>query len=166
MIKSCERFYFFTFQVIYLKSRDFMSYQHTVFWHFKIIRLNWVRIFKTNGKTGLKKIRVNNMELNKLMRMIIFLFFYFETLLVTNVSLFQIFSNFFLLSQLWFRVSYFKFWKMMRWKCCTQYASKFGTLSSGHRTGKGQCSVKSQRKAMPKNAQTTAQLHSSHMLVK
>ena len=27
--------------------------------------------------------------------------------------------------------------KMMLWKCCTQYASKFGKLSSGHRTGKG-----------------------------
>ena len=35
-----------------------------------------------------------------------------------------------------------------------------------HRTGKGQFSFQSQRKAMPKNAQTTAQLHSSHMLVK
>ena len=42
----------------------------------------------------------------------------------------------------------------------------FGKLSSGHRTGKGQFSSQSQRKAMPKNAQTTAQLHSSHMLVK
>ena len=31
---------------------------------------------------------------------------------------------------------------------------------------KGQFSLKSQRKAMPKNAQTTTQLHSSHMLVK
>ena len=51
-------------------------------------------------------------------------------------------------------------------KCCTQYASKFGKLSSGHRTGKGQFSFQSQRKAMPKYAQTTAQLHSSHMLVK
>ena len=30
----------------------------------------------------------------------------------------------------------------------------------------GQSSVRSQRKAMPKNVQTTAQLHSSHMLVK
>ena len=40
------------------------------------------------------------------------------------------------------------------------------TLSSGHRTGKGQFSFQSQRKAMPKNVQTTAQLHSSHMLVK
>ena len=39
-------------------------------------------------------------------------------------------------------------------------------LSSGHRTGKGQFSFQSQRKAMPKNAQTTAQLHSSHTLVK
>ena len=39
-------------------------------------------------------------------------------------------------------------------------------LSSGHRTGKGQFSSQSQRKAMPKNAQTTAQLYSSHTLVK
>ena len=54
----------------------------------------------------------------------------------------------------------------MLWKCCIQYASKFGKLSSGHRTGKGQFSFQSQRKAMPKNAQTTAQLHSSHMLSK
>ena len=45
-------------------------------------------------------------------------------------------------------------------------ASIFGTLSSVHRTGKSQFSFQSQRKAMPKNAQTTAQLHSSHMLVK
>ena len=40
-------------------------------------------------------------------------------------------------------------------KCCTQYASNFGKLSSGHRTGKGQFSFQSQRKAMPKNAPTT-----------
>ena len=38
--------------------------------------------------------------------------------------------------------------------------------SSGHRTGKGQFSFQFQRRAMPKNAQTTTQLHSSHMLVK
>ena len=43
---------------------------------------------------------------------------------------------------------------------------KFGKLSSGHRTGKGPFSFQSQRKAMPKNAPTTAQLHSSHTLVK
>ena len=51
-------------------------------------------------------------------------------------------------------------------KCCIQYASKIGKLSSGHRTGKGQFSFQSQRKVMPKNAQTTTQLHSSQMLVK
>ena len=65
-----------------------------------------------------------------------------------------------------FLLSCFKFWKMMLWKCCTQYARKFGKLSSGHRTGKGQYSFQSQRKAMPKNVQTTTQLHSTHMLVK
>ena len=41
-----------------------------------------------------------------------------------------------------------------------------GKLSSGHRTGKGQFSFQSLKKAMPKNAQTTTQLHSSHRLVK
>ena len=34
------------------------------------------------------------------------------------------------------------------------------------RTGKVQSSFKSQRKAMPKNVQTSAQLHSPHILVK
>ena len=36
---------------------------------------------------------------------------------------------------------------------------KFGKFSSGHRTGKGQFSFQCQRMAMPKNVQTTAQLH-------
>ena len=48
-------------------------------------------------------------------------------------------------------------------KCCTQYGSKSGKLSSGHRTGKGQFSFQYQRRAMPKNVQTTVQLHSFHM---
>ena len=65
-----------------------------------------------------------------------------------------------------FQLSSFKSWKMMLWKCCTQYASKLGKLSSDHTTGKGQFLFQSQRKAMQKNAQTTTQLHSSHMLVK
>ena len=52
------------------------------------------------------------------------------------------------------------------WKCYTQQASKFGKLSNGHRTGKGQFSFQTQRKAMSKNAQTTIQLHPSHTLVK
>jgi len=43
---------------------------------------------------------------------------------------------------------------------------KIWKLSSGHRTGKGQFSFQSQRKAMPKNVQTTTQLHSSQTLVK
>ena len=65
-----------------------------------------------------------------------------------------------------FQLSSFKSWKMLLLKCCTQYASKFGKLSSGHRTGKGQFSFQSQRKVMPNNAQTTTELHSSHTLVK
>ena len=43
---------------------------------------------------------------------------------------------------------------------------QIGKLSSGHRTGKGQFSFRFQRKAMPKNAHTTEQLHISHTLVK
>ena len=54
----------------------------------------------------------------------------------------------------------------MLWKCCTHFASKFGKLSNGHRTGKGQFSFQSQRRAMPKNVHTTTQLHSSHTLAK
>ena len=52
------------------------------------------------------------------------------------------------------------------------YTGQETTVRTGHGTtdwfqiGKGQFSFQSQRKAMPKNAQTTAQLHSSHMLVK
>ena len=52
----------------------------------------------------------------------------------------------------------------MLWKCCTQSASKFGKLSSGHRTQKGQFSFQPQRKSMPKNVQTTTQLYSSYIL--
>ena len=51
-----------------------------------------------------------------------------------------------------FQWSYFKSWKMMLWKCCTKYASKFGKLSSGHRTGKGQFSFQSQRKGNVKES--------------
>ena len=39
---------------------------------------------------------------------------------------------------------------------------QIGKLSSGQRTGKDQFPFQFQRKAMPKIAQTTAQLHSSH----
>ena len=43
--------------------------------------------------------------------------------------------------------------------------SKFGKLSSSHRTGKV-FSLQSQRRTMPTNVQTTTQLHSSHMVAK
>ena len=49
-------------------------------------------------------------------------------------------------------------------KMLNQYANKFGKLSSGHRTGKYQFSFQSQRKAMSKNAQITAQFPSLHIL--
>ena len=58
-------------------------------------------------------------------------------------------------------LSSFKSSKMMLFKCCTQYASTLGKLSSGHRTGKGQFSFQSQTKTMSKNAETTTLLHSS-----
>ena len=59
----------------------------------------------------------------------------------------------------------------MLWKCCTQYANKFVKLSTGHRTGKGQFSLQSQRKAMPKsecsNYRTTALIsHASKIMLK
>ena len=36
---------------------------------------------------------------------------------------------------------------MILLKCCTPYVSKFGNLSTGHRTGEGQFSVQFQRRA-------------------
>ena len=51
-------------------------------------------------------------------------------------------------------------------KYCTQYASKIGKLSSGHRTGKGQFSFQSQRRAMANNVQTIIQLCLFHMLAR
>ena len=54
-------------------------------------------------------------------------------------------------------------------KCCTQYASKFGKLSNGHRTRKCQFSFQSQRKAVPKKAhyRTTALIsHTSKVMLK
>ena len=59
----------------------------------------------------------------------------------------------------------------MLWKCCTQYASKFGKLSTGHRPGKGQFSFHSQR-TMPQcqrcsNYRTIAViLHTSKVMLK
>ena len=60
-----------------------------------------------------------------------------------------------------FQWSSFKSWKMMLWKCYTQYASKFGT-QQWPQDWKRWVFIKSQREAMPKNAQTTTQFLSSH----
>ena len=69
-----------------------------------------------------------------------------------------------------FQLSSFKSWKMMLWKCCTQYASKFGKLSSGHRTGKGQFSFQSQREAMLKECSNYCTIalisHASKVILK
>ena len=69
-----------------------------------------------------------------------------------------------------FQLSYFKSLKMMLWKCCTQYANKFGKLTSGHRTGKCQFSFQSQTKAISKNVQTTHTValisHASKVMLK
>ena len=69
-----------------------------------------------------------------------------------------------------FQLSYFKSSKMMLWKCGTQYASTFGKLSSGHRTGKGQFSFQFQRKGNAKecsNYRTIALIsHTSKVILK
>ena len=52
------------------------------------------------------------------------------------------------------QLSYLNIIKMVLLKCCTQYASKFGELSSG------------QTLAMPKNGQDTIQLYSFHRLAR
>ena len=55
-------------------------------------------------------------------------------------------------------------------KCCPQYASKFGKLSSGHRTGKDQFSFQSQKKGNAKessNYRTIALIsHTSKVMLK
>ena len=56
-----------------------------------------------------------------------------------------------------FQLSYFKSRKMMLWKCCAQYASKFGKLRSGHRAGKCQFSF------LPKKG--SAKEYSNHRTV-
>ena len=69
-----------------------------------------------------------------------------------------------------FQLRYFKPWKMMLWKCCTQYASTFGKLSSGHRIGKCQFSFQSRKKGNAKqcsNHRTIALIpHASKVMLK
>ena len=58
----------------------------------------------------------------------------------------------------------------MLWTCHTQYVSKFGKLYSGHRTGKGQFSFQSQRKANTKECSNyhtiTLISHASKVMLK
>ena len=55
----------------------------------------------------------------------------------------------------------------MLWKCCTQYASKFGKLSSGHRTGKGQFSFHYHNAKECSNYHTIALIsHTSKIMLK
>ena len=63
-------------------------------------------------------------------------------------------------------VELFKILKDDTVKALQSICQKIWKIHRGHRTGKGQFSFQSQRKAMTRNAQTTAQLHSSHTLVK
>ena len=69
-----------------------------------------------------------------------------------------------------FQLSSSKSWKMMLWKCCIQYASKFGKLSSGHRTGKGQVFIPVPKKGNAKecwNYRTIALIsHASKVTLK
>ena len=65
-----------------------------------------------------------------------------------------------------FQLSYLKSYNVMLFKCCTQYASKYEKLSSGHMTRNGPFSSQLQRRTMPKNVQTIVQLHSFHMLAR
>ena len=58
-----------------------------------------------------------------------------------------------------------KFFKDDAVKCCTQHVNNW-KVSSGHRNGKGQFSFQYQKRAMPKNVQTTVQPHSFHMLAR
>ena len=62
-----------------------------------------------------------------------------------------------------FQLSYFISQKIMLLKCCTQYVSKFGKLSSVHITGKGQFSFQSQK---TDNAKECSISHGSKIMLK
>ena len=51
-------------------------------------------------------------------------------------------------------------------KCCTQYISKFGKFSRGHKTGKSQFSFQSQRRAMSKINTIALISHASKVMIK
>ena len=59
---------------------------------------------------------------------------------------------------------------MMLWKCCIQYVSKFGKLSSGHRTGKGQFLIPIPKKVSAKECSNYCTIalisHTSKVILK
>ena len=65
-----------------------------------------------------------------------------------------------------FPVELFQILKYDAIKVLHSVCQQIWEISSGHRTGKILLSFQPQGKAMPKNAQTTAKLHSSHKLAK
>ena len=68
-----------------------------------------------------------------------------------------------------FQLSCFKSWKMMLWKCCTQYANNFGKLSSGHRLEKvsSHSNPKEGQRQKYSNYHTTALIsHASKVMAK
>ena len=69
-----------------------------------------------------------------------------------------------------YQLSYFKSWKMTLWKCCSQYASKFGKLSSGHRTGKRSVFIPIPKKGIDKECSKYCTIvlisHNSKIMVK
>ena len=65
-----------------------------------------------------------------------------------------------------FQLSYFKSWKMMLWKCCTQYDNKFGKLSIGHRTGKAPIPKKGNAKECSNYLTIALISHASKVMLK
>ena len=63
-------------------------------------------------------------------------------------------------------VELFQILKMMVLKVLHSICQQIWKTQQWPQTGKGEFSFQSQRKAMPKNVQTTTQLHSSHMIAK
>ena len=69
-----------------------------------------------------------------------------------------------------FQLSYFKSWKMMLWKCCTQYASKLESSAVAPGLEKVSFHSNPPKRAMSKNAQTNCTIvlisHTNKVMLK
>ena len=65
-----------------------------------------------------------------------------------------------------FQLSYLKSKKMMLLKCCTQYASKFGKLSSGHRDWKRSIPKKGNANKCSNSSTLVFNLHAGKVMLK